>query len=72
MRHETLKAQTAVTDVSVVGLIDAAAIAVAIETEFDRTFGPGHWSLTWDEDLAGRPVRGTIQLEIAGDSLIVG
>jgi hypothetical protein len=72
MRHETLKAHTTITDVSVAGLIDAAAIAVAVETELDRTFGPGHWSLTWDEDLAGRPVRGTIRLEIAGDSLIVG
>jgi hypothetical protein len=72
MRHETLKADTTITDVSVAGLIDAAAVAVAVETELDRAFGPGHWSLTWDEDLAGRPVRGTIRLEIAGDSLIVG
>ena len=72
MRHETLKAHTATTDATVAGLIDAAAIAVVVETELDRTFGPGQWSLTWDEDLAGRPVRGTIRLEVAGDGLIVG
>ena len=72
MRHETLKPDSIATEPSVAQLIDAAAIAVAVETELDRTFGPGKWSLTWDEDLAGKPVRGTIRLEIAGDSLIVG
>jgi hypothetical protein len=72
MRHETLKPHTVATEASVAHLIDAAAIAVAVETELDRTFGTGRWSLTWDEDLAGKPVRGTIRLDVAGDSLIVG
>jgi hypothetical protein len=72
MRHETLKPHTVVTEPSVAQLIDAAAIAVAVETELDRTFGPGQWALSWDEDLAGRPVRGTIRLDVAGDRLIVG
>lgn len=72
MRHESLKPHSIATEPSVAHLIDAAAIAVAVETELDRTFGPGQWSLTWDEDLAGKPVRGTIRLDVAGDSLIVG
>ena len=46
--------------------------ASAIGEAFDRAYGKGKWFLYWDEDLAGRPIRGTIGLAHGKDTLVVG
>jgi hypothetical protein len=47
---------------------DAGDIAAAL----DRAYGRNGWSVVWDEDLRGRPVRGTITLVYGAETLIVG
>ena len=44
-----------------------AAIAQALDT----AFGAGRWFLFWDEDLTGRPIRGTISLAFGKETLVV-
>lgn len=59
---------------------DAAAVALrvlkpfdfAVETALDAEYGAGNWFLYWDEDLGGRPIRGTITLAYGSETLIVG
>ena len=38
----------------------------------DRTYGKGSWFLFWDEDLSGRPIRGTISLAYNSETLVIG
>jgi hypothetical protein len=39
----------------------------------DRTYGKGAWFLYWDEDLAGRPIPGTISLAYGrNQTLVIG
>lgn len=47
---------------------DAADIGAAL----DRAYGKGGWFLYWDEDLGGRPIRGTISLAYGNETLVVG
>lgn len=47
---------------------DAASIGQAL----DRTYGRGGWSLCWDEDFGGKPIRGTIAVVYGAEQLIVG
>jgi hypothetical protein len=47
------------------GKIDVAAA-------LDTAYGKGKWFLFWDEDLRGRPIRGTISLAFGKQTLIVG
>ena len=59
---------------------DAASAALAalkpfdfaVEVALDRAYGAGRWFLYWDEDLAGRPIRGTITLAYGSETLVVG
>ena len=59
---------------------DAAAAALkalkpfdfAVETALDAQYGAGNWFLYWDEDLRGRPIRGTITLAYGAETLVVG
>ena len=59
---------------------EAAAIALkalkpfdfAVEKALDATYGAGNWFLYWDEDLKGRPIRGTITLAYGVETLVVG
>jgi hypothetical protein len=66
---------------SVLGLISKEAVTALeslapgvtdIAAALDRTYGRGKWFLFWDEDLRGRPVRGTISLAYGKNTLIVG
>ena len=43
-----------------------------IAAALDRAYGRGKWFLFWDEDLSGRPVRGTISLAYGKKTLVVG
>lgn len=43
-----------------------------VATALDAHYGQGKWFLFWDEDLGGRPVRGTISLAFGKQTLIVG
>jgi len=47
---------------------EVANIARALDTAYGRN----GWSVFWDEDLRGKPVRGTITLAYGHETLIVG
>lgn len=81
MHQSTLTAATTATGGNIRAVMsDAAAAALsplrpfdfAIEVALDRAYGAGRWFLYWDEDLAGRPIRGTITLAYGRDTLVVG
>jgi ribosomal protein L35AE/L33A len=38
---------------------------------FDRAFGEAGWFLFWDEDMSGKPIRGTISLAFGTETLVV-
>jgi ribosomal protein L35AE/L33A len=38
---------------------------------FDRAFGETGWFLFWDEDMSGKPIRGTISLAFGTETLVV-
>ena len=38
---------------------------------FDRAFGESGWFLFWDEDMQGKPIRGTISLAFGTETLVV-
>jgi hypothetical protein len=46
--------------------------AADLGAALDRAYGKGGWFLFWDEDLRGRPIRGTISLAYGQETLIVG
>lgn len=57
-----------------------AAAALAELTAFDRVlgealdraYGAGKWFMFWDEDLSGKPIRGTISLAYGDETLVIG
>ncbi len=66
---------------AVLGLISREAVSALaglvpgvtdIAATLDRHYGRGKWFLFWDEDLGGRPVRGTISLAYGKKTLVVG
>lgn len=38
---------------------------------FDRAFGESGWFMFWDEDMQGKPIRGTISLAFGTETLVV-
>lgn len=44
----------------------------AIGEALDRVYGPGNWLMFWDEDLGGKPIRGTITLAFGNETLVIG
>jgi hypothetical protein len=53
-------------------LADIMPFDEAIGRALDRTYGKGNWFLFWDEDLGGRPIRGTISLAYGYETLVIG
>jgi hypothetical protein len=58
---------------------DEAATALAsllggvdLANALDRYYGKGNWFVFWDEDLAGKPIRGTISLAYGKETLVIG
>lgn len=43
-----------------------------IADALNRHYGRGNWFVFWDEDLAGRPIRGTISLAYGKKTLVIG
>jgi len=43
-----------------------------LETALDKTYGRGNWFVYWDEDLGGRPIRGTVTLAYGSQTLVIG
>ena len=81
MHHSTLTAAATVTGGAIRAVMsDTASAALAalkpfdfaVEDALNRAYGAGRWFLYWDEDLAGRPIRGTITLAFGSDALVVG
>lgn len=44
----------------------------AIGEALDRVYGKGQCFMYWDEDLSGRPIRGTISLAYGTETLVIG
>ncbi|WP_374625061.1 hypothetical protein [Devosia sp.] len=44
----------------------------AVEDALDKAYGKGQWFMYWDEDLRGRPIRGTISLAFGRETLVIG
>ncbi len=42
-----------------------------VEKALDSAFGKNGWFLFWDEDLRGRPIRGTVSLAFGKETLVV-
>lgn len=81
MHHSTLTPAATSTGGAIRAVMsDAASAALkalrpfdfAIEEALDCAYGAGRWFLYWDEDLSGRPIRGTIMLAYGRDTLVVG
>lgn len=81
MHQSILTAATTATGGAIRAVMsDAASAALAalhpfdfsVELALDRTYGAGRWFLYWDEDLGGRPIRGTITLAYGSETLVVG
>jgi hypothetical protein len=45
-----------------------AQLVVALDAEY----GEHGWFMTWDVDLSGQPIRGTVTLCFGGETLVVG
>ena len=58
--------------------MDSAALANptpfdrAFGQALDRVYGAGKWFMFWDEDLRGKPIRGTISLAYGNETLVIG
>jgi hypothetical protein len=50
----------------------SSAIEARLVLALDRQYGEHGWFMYWDEDLAGRPIRGTMTLCFGGETLVVG
>ena len=81
MRHWTPEAADLAPVSAIVDLIendpqnalDALFAGHDAAERLDRHFGQGKWFVCWDEDLRGRPVRGTIQLSYGRrESVVIG
>jgi len=44
----------------------------AICEALDRVYGEGTWFMFWDEDMSGKPIRGTISLAYGRETLVIG
>jgi hypothetical protein len=81
MHHATLTPATTITGGAIrAATTEAASLALkalkpfdfAVDQALDSAYGRGNWFLYWDEDLRGRPVRGTITLAYGHKTLVVG
>lgn len=81
MHHSTLSPATtptggairaATTEAAAVALMALKPFDYALEQALDASYGAGNWFVYWDEDLGGRPIRGTVTLAYGHETLIVG
>jgi hypothetical protein len=81
MYHQTIKTEDLAPAGAILALkceTAAAALAALLPNDaylgaaLDRTYGKGNWFLFWDEDLSGKPIRGTISLAYGKETLVVG
>jgi hypothetical protein len=50
----------------------SSAVEAQLVLALDREYGEHGWFMYWDEDLGGHPIRGTMTLCFAGQTLVVG
>jgi hypothetical protein len=50
----------------------SSAVDAQLVVALDRQYGEHGWFMSWDEDLTGRPIRGTMTLCFGGETLVVG
>lgn len=73
MLHETLKPVAPVSGIAMAAILaDPMTIAGSVEAALDARYGRGQWFLSWEEDLRGRPIPGTITLAFDQQTLVVG
>lgn len=80
MKNTAIKPADLATLGSILALVseDAATALASLHAgrdmaeALDRTYGRGKWFVFWDEDLRGRPIRGTISLAYGRETLVIG
>lgn len=81
MKHETINPADLASPGAILALVNEAASAALsslvpgaadIGAALDRAYGKKGWFLYWDEDLRGKPIRGTITLAYGKQTLVVG
>ena len=64
--------RAATTEAAGLALKSLHPVDLEVEAALDAAYGAGSWYLYWDEDLRGRPIRGTITLAYGNKTLVVG
>lgn len=59
-------------DMASAALAELTAFDRALGKALDRAYGAGKWFMFWDEDVGGRPIRGTISLGYGDQTLVIG
>jgi hypothetical protein len=59
-------------EVAASSLADLAPFERTITKALDRIYGPGEWFMFWDEDLCGRPIRGTVCVGYGHQTMVIG
>jgi hypothetical protein len=81
MKHQTVNPADLASPNAILALVSETASAALsslvpgaadIGAALDRAYGKGGWFLFWDEDLSGKPIRGTICLAYGQETLVVG
>lgn len=81
MRHRTVKPADLAPPGAIFALRHGMASAILAELmpcdkvlgeALDRAYGAGKWFMFWDEDLSGKPIRGTISLAYGDQTLVIG
>lgn len=79
MRHQMPNPADLAPRGAILALISEATAEAALEANFpglaaalDAEYGKGGWFMFWDEDLAGKPIRGTISIAYGKETLVVG
>jgi hypothetical protein len=53
-------------------LADLMPFERTIAKALDRVYGPGEWFMFWDEDLSGKPIRGTVCVAFGHQTMVIG
>ena len=79
MRHQIPTAADLAPRSAILALVSESTSRQVLEANFpglgaalDRSYGQDGWFMFWDEDLSGKPIRGTISVAYGKETLVVG
>ncbi len=79
MRHQIPTAADLAPPSAILALVSDEPAKLVLDANFpglsaalDRTYGEHGWFMFWDEDLSGKPIRGTISIAYGKETLVVG